>query len=99
MRRNTRPEERKIQPSTLRSLPPRHPFNRALRPPAMKFLFAAFMLLAAGLVFSGCESDVPPANDTTGAEKLRRGVTGQGAIVQPDRSEDPLIREQSRVGY
>jgi hypothetical protein len=66
----------------------------------MKSIFAALLLVIATLVLSGCESDVPPsAADEAAAEKLRRGVTGQGTIVQPDRSEDPVIREQTRVGY
>ena len=65
----------------------------------MKAIAASLFLTAAGVFLTGCESDVPPsASDTTGAEKLKRGVTGQGALVQPDRSDDPLIREQSRVG-
>ena len=64
----------------------------------MKAIVAS-IFLAAGVFLTGCESDVPPsASDTTGAEKLKRGVSGQGALVQPDRSDDPLIREQSRVG-
>ena len=66
----------------------------------MKAIAASLFLAAAGVFLTGCESDVPPsASDTTGAEKLKRGVTGQGSLVQPDRSEDPLIREQTRVGY
>ena len=66
----------------------------------MKAIVLSLFVAAAGVLVSGCESDVPPgAADTTGADKLKRGVTGQGTLVQPDRSEDPLIREQSRVGY
>ena len=66
----------------------------------MLFRSASLILAAAGVLFTGCESDVPPnASDNNGAEKLKRGATGQGTLVQPDRSEDPLIREQSRVGY
>ena len=66
----------------------------------MKATFAASLLAVLCFSLAGCETDVPPApTDATGPEKLRRGITGQGALVQPDRSEDPLIREQSRVGY
>ena len=66
----------------------------------MKAIVASLFLATAGVFLAGCESDVPPsASDSNGAEKLKRGVTGQGTLVQPDRSEDPLIREQSRVGY
>jgi hypothetical protein len=66
----------------------------------MRSIFAALLLVTASLVLFGCESDVPPsAADEAAGDKLRRGVTGQGTIVQPDRSEDPVIREQTRVGY
>ena len=66
----------------------------------MKAIVASFILVAAGVILTGCESDLPPSDSSdTGAEKLRRGVTGQGTIVQPDRSDDPLIREQTRHGY
>lgn len=66
----------------------------------MKAIVASLFLAAAGVFLTGCESDVPPsASDTTGADKLKRGVTGQGSLTQPDRSEDPLIRETTRVGY
>ena len=66
----------------------------------MKSIFAVLLLVIATLVLSGCESDVPPSGaDEAAGEKLKRGVTGQGTIVQPDRSEDPVIREQTRVGY
>ena len=57
-----------------------------------------FFIAAAGLIvaLTACESDVPPAEDAT--NKLERGLTGQGTLVEPDRSNDPIIREQSRVG-
>ena len=65
----------------------------------MKAIVASIFLAAAGVILTGCESDVPPsASDNNGAEKLKRGIQGQGSLVQPDRSEDPLIREQTRVG-
>lgn len=59
----------------------------------MKVIFASLFLALAGLAFSGCETDVPP---DPSAKPV--GVTG-GTIVQPDKSEDPLIREATRVGY
>lgn len=66
----------------------------------MKAIIAASLFVASCLALSGCESDLPPdATSHSGPEKIRRGLTGQGALIQPDRSEDPLIREQSRVGY
>ncbi len=57
-----------------------------------------FSIAAAGLIvgLTACESDVPPAQDA--GNKLERGLTGQGTLVQPDRSNDPIIREQTRVG-
>lgn len=55
-------------------------------------------LLAGLLLLTGCENDVPPA-PTAGPNKLERGITGQGTLYQPDRTNDPVIREQSRVGY
>ena len=60
----------------------------------MKAILAS-VLIVLGCV--GCESDVPPAHDA--ANKLERGLTGHGTVYQPDRSNDPMIREQSRVGY
>lgn len=62
----------------------------------MKAIFASVLLLIASLGLVGCESDVPPARDAT--NKLQRGISGQGTVYQPDRSNDPVIREQSRVG-
>ena len=59
----------------------------------MKAIIATFLLTLAGLSFSGCESDVPP--DTT----PKKGPIGAGSIVQPDNSGDPVIREETRVGY
>lgn len=65
----------------------------------MKAILASIALAGAGLVLCGCETDLPP--DTTKpnpAEKLQRGVTGGGTLTQPDRSGDPVIRENTRVG-
>lgn len=63
----------------------------------MKAILASVCALSACLLLPGCESDVPPAQ-TTG-NKLERGLRGEGSLVQPDRSNDPIIREQSRIGY
>lgn len=60
----------------------------------MKAIFASLVLTLAGLLFSGCESDVPPD-----PAAKHGGFTDGGSIVQPDKSEDPLIRENTRVGY
>ncbi len=65
----------------------------------MKAILASIALAGAGLALSGCETDLPPdTSKPTAADKLGRGVTGGGTLVQPDRSEDPLIRENTRVG-
>ena len=63
----------------------------------MKAISTLLYLAAATVLLVGCESDVPPAQEA--ANKLERGFTGQGTVYQPDRSNDPIIREQSRVGY
>jgi hypothetical protein len=60
----------------------------------MKAIFATLLLTCASLPFSGCESDVPPD-----PARRQHGPVGQGSIVQPDKSEDPVIRENTRVGY
>jgi hypothetical protein len=60
----------------------------------MKAIFASILLTVAGIAFSGCESDVPPD-----PAAHQHGPTGRGSLVQPDKSEDPLIRENTRVGY
>ena len=52
----------------------------------------------AVLMLAGCESDLPP--EPSGVpNKIQRGMTGQGTLYQPDRSSDPIIREDTRVGY
>ncbi len=54
--------------------------------------------LAAAALLPACESDLPPQPSQVPG-KLERGITGQGTLYQPDRTADPMIREQSRVGY
>ncbi len=63
----------------------------------MKAIFAAILSVSLGFAFVGCESDLPP-NESVG-NRLERGVIGDGHLVQPDKSEDPLIKENTRVGY
>ena len=65
----------------------------------MKAILASIALAGAGLAFSGCETDLPPDHTKPNpAEKFGRGVTGHGSLSEPDRSEDPVIRENTRVG-
>jgi hypothetical protein len=54
------------------------------------------LCVAGGLSLAGCESDVAPGSEVPG--KLQRGIRGEGTLYQPDRSNDPEIREESRVG-
>ncbi|MEA3207270.1 MAG: hypothetical protein QOE70_327 [Chthoniobacter sp.] len=60
----------------------------------MKAILASILLAIVGLAFSACESDVPPDPAAKRGGPIERGV-----IVQPDKSEDPIIRENTRVGY
>ena len=64
---------------------------------AMKAILASMLLAGAAFALAGCEAGLPP-NQRPGAA-LERGFRGQGTITQPDNSEDPLIRESSRVGH
>ncbi len=64
----------------------------------MKAILLTLLSAGAALVLAGCESDVPPARHQSGSS-LERGIRGEGRLTQPDRSDDPLIRENTRVGY
>jgi hypothetical protein len=59
----------------------------------MKAFLATILLCGAAFALAGCESDVPPAP--------RESQVGRvpGQLVQPDRSDDPVIKENTRVGY
>ncbi len=63
----------------------------------MRAILASIFLVAACLAFTGCESDMPPSQN--GVNKLERGISGQGSLTQPDKSDDPIIKEQTRAGY
>ena len=65
----------------------------------MKAIVALVIVCVAGALFTGCEKDVPPDHTSDAAAKLKRGVAGEGTVYQPDRSADPIIRENTRVGY
>jgi len=63
----------------------------------MRAIFALLILIAAGL--TGCESDVPPApNSSSGVNTFERGISGKGTLTQPDKSDDPVINENTRPG-
>ncbi len=64
---------------------------------------ALLFLLSAGLLLTGCESDVAPGTEVPG--KFQRGIRGEGTLYQSDRSSvpgspnyDPMIREDARTG-
>lgn len=63
----------------------------------MKVIFASILLAGASFAFVGCESDMPP--DQNVPNKIERGISGKGSLTQPDKSEDPIIKENTRVGY
>lgn len=62
----------------------------------MKVFLAMIALAGACLSFAGCESDVPPSPHTQNT--FERGISGHGSLTEPDRSDDPLINEQTRTG-
>ena len=61
----------------------------------MRAFFASIILI--GVFLTGCESDMPPRQDHV--NKLERGISGQGTLSQPDKSDDPIIKENTRAGY
>ena len=63
----------------------------------MKAIFPILLMAGAILALAACESDVPPRSHDESA--IERGIHGKGHLSQPDRSDDPLIRENTRVGY
>ena len=61
----------------------------------MKAILASIFL--AGVCLTGCETDLPPTQD--GVNKFERGISGKGTLTQPDKSDDPIIKENTRAGY
>jgi hypothetical protein len=59
----------------------------------MKAFLATILLAGAALALASCESDVAPAPREPQAGRV------PGQLMQPDRSEDPIIKENTRVGY
>jgi hypothetical protein len=65
----------------------------------MRAFLALIILSGVCLALVGCESELPPnPNPHPGFNKLERGISGQGALSQPDRSDDPIIKENTRAG-
>ena len=72
----------------------------ALQNPCMRVFLASILITGACLALVGCESDVPPAQSgVSGVNKFERGISGQGTLTQPDKSDDPIIKENTRAGY
>lgn len=73
----------------------------------MKPVVVTLLLTGTSLLVIGCESDLPPEPaQPTAANKLERGIRGQGRLTEGDRSEgpfdradDPYVRESSRGRY
>jgi hypothetical protein len=70
----------------------------------MKVFLISLSAIALLFAFQGCESELPPNGADPGIApsqvpgRVQRGLSGQGTLYQPDRSSDPVINEQSRVG-
>ncbi len=64
----------------------------------MRAIPALIFITGACLALTGCESDMPPTQ-TNGVNKISRGISGQGTLTQPDKSDDPIIKENTRAGY
>jgi hypothetical protein len=64
----------------------------------MRAILASIFLAGVCLALGGCESDVPPATRDNGVNKFERGISGQGTLTQPDKSDDPIIKENTRAG-
>ena len=65
---------------------------------AMKGFPALLFAVLIHCALTGCESDMPPEPSAV-SNKLERGITGQGTLYQPDRGNDPYVRDTDRVGY
>ena len=63
----------------------------------MKTFLSSILCAAAGLALTGCESDMPPNPNPT--NPIQRGLRGEGQLTQPDHSNDPVIREETRSSY
>ena len=68
----------------------------ALYDPRMKASLVP-ILFVAGVALTGCESDMPPSSSAD--NPIQRGLRGEGQLTQPDKSDDPIIRETTRTGH
>ena len=65
----------------------------------MRAILVTIFLAGVSLAITGCESDMPPNTSGNGVNKFERGISGQGSLSQPDKSDDPIIKENTRAGY
>jgi hypothetical protein len=63
----------------------------------MRAFLASLLITGTCLALAGCESDMPPSQNHV--NKIERGISGQGTLTQPDKSDDPIIKENTRAGY
>jgi hypothetical protein len=63
----------------------------------MKTILSSALLIACGLVFSGCETDLPPSPKAE--PSLSRGLKGQGTIVPVDQKSDPMINKTNSSAH
>jgi hypothetical protein len=63
----------------------------------MRAILASIFLTGACLALAGCESELPPTQSNS-VNRLERGISGQGTLTQPDKSDDPIIKENTRAG-
>ncbi len=59
----------------------------------MKPIFSTLILAALVSGLAGCESDLPPEPNRD--NPLQRGISGQGRLIQQDRTNDPIINENA----
>jgi hypothetical protein len=65
----------------------------------MRAFLASISLAGACLALASCESELPPnPPSASGVNKFERGISGKGSLNEPDKSDDPVIRENTRVG-
>jgi hypothetical protein len=64
----------------------------------MRAILASILFTVACVALTSCESDMPPSQNT-GVTKFEQGIAGKGTLNQPDKSDDPIIKENTRAGY
>jgi hypothetical protein len=57
----------------------------------LKAFTIAFLAAAAAVILAGCADPLEKPIVEEAQEKFQRGITGNGRLQAPDRSEDPTI--------